>query len=127
MAKSDEFQHAQHLPLRSAAWRRSPLVTEIAATGAEVRVVRVVDVELPVPFVTHELVISDPAGGTPAARALDESDVAVVQHEYGIFGGRDGSDVIEVDGCGAGADHRRASIPCQRIRRRTSIRCPHLP
>lgn len=61
------------------------------------RVVRVVDApEPPVPFVTHELVISDPRAARRAARALDESDVAVVQHEYGIFGGRDGSDVIEL-------------------------------
>jgi polysaccharide biosynthesis protein PslF len=38
------------------------------------------------------------AAGAPAAaaRALDGFDVAVVQHEYGIYGGADGEDVIEI-------------------------------
>ena len=31
-----------------------------------------------------------------AARALNRYDVAIVQHEYGIFGGRDGDDVLDV-------------------------------
>ncbi|MEO8261172.1 MAG: glycosyltransferase [Pseudolysinimonas sp.] len=31
-----------------------------------------------------------------AARALDSADVAIVQHEYGIYGGPDGDDVLDV-------------------------------
>lgn len=73
------------------------LVTEIAASGAEVGVVRVVDEPEPrVPFVTHEWVTSDPGSMRAAAHALEEFDVAIVQHEYGIFGGRDGADVVEL-------------------------------
>ncbi len=36
----------------------------------------------------------DPAAHRSAARALSDCDVAIVQHEYGIFGGDDGEDVI---------------------------------
>ena len=73
------------------------LVTEIAASGAEVGVVRVVDEPEPrVPFVTHEWVTSDPGSMRAAAHALEEFDVAIVQHEYGIFGGADGQDVLDV-------------------------------
>ena len=31
-----------------------------------------------------------------AAHALNLHDVAIIQHEYGIFGGRDGADVLDV-------------------------------
>jgi glycosyltransferase involved in cell wall biosynthesis len=73
------------------------LVTELAATGADVGVVRIVDEPEPhVPFVVHELLLSDPGAARSAAHALDAYDVAIVQHEYGIFGGRDGADVIEI-------------------------------
>jgi polysaccharide biosynthesis protein PslF len=73
------------------------LVTELAATGADVGVVRVVDdVEPRVPYVVHELLLSDPGAARSAAAALDNYDVAIVQHEYGIFGGRDGADVIDL-------------------------------
>ncbi|MST33069.1 glycosyltransferase [Acidimicrobiaceae bacterium USS-CC1] len=37
-------------------------------------------------------------GSLGAARALDRFDVAVVQHEYGIYGGRDGAAVLAVAG-----------------------------
>jgi glycosyltransferase involved in cell wall biosynthesis len=36
----------------------------------------------------------DPAAHRAAARALGNCDVVIVQHEYGIFGGDDGEDVI---------------------------------
>ncbi len=73
------------------------LVTEMAAAGADVMVVRVVDeAEPPVPYVSHELITSDAGGARRAAAALSQSDVAIVQHEYGIFGGRDGADVVEL-------------------------------
>ncbi|MDI1290368.1 MAG: glycosyltransferase, partial [bacterium] len=73
------------------------LVTEMTAAGADVRVVRVVDEPQPrVPFVVDELITSEPGAARRAAAALSQSDVAIVQHEYGIFGGRDGADVIDV-------------------------------
>jgi glycosyltransferase involved in cell wall biosynthesis len=73
------------------------LVTELSAAGADVGVVRIVDEPGEhVPFTVHELVLSDPGAPRAAARALDDFDVAIVQHEYGIFGGRDGADVIEI-------------------------------
>ena len=73
------------------------LVTEMAAGGAEVDVVRVVDEPEPrVPFVTHELVTSEIGAVRRAAATLNRADIAIVQHEYGIFGGRDGVDVVDV-------------------------------
>jgi len=39
---------------------------------------------------------ADDAAIRQAARSLSASDVAIVQHEYGIFGGPDGSDAIRV-------------------------------
>jgi glycosyltransferase involved in cell wall biosynthesis len=73
------------------------LVTELSAAGADVGVVRVVDEPGErVPFTVHELVLSDPGASRAAARALNNFDVAIVQHEYGIFGGRDGADVIDI-------------------------------
>ena len=35
-------------------------------------------------------------GSLAAADALNDVDVAIVQHEYGIHGGRDGADVIDI-------------------------------
>ena len=73
------------------------LVTHLEAGGADVGVVRIVDeIEPPEPCVVHQLVVSDPAASRKAAAALNGFDVAIIQHEYGIFGGRDGSDVIGV-------------------------------
>ena len=38
----------------------------------------------------------DAAGRAAAVAQLDECDVAIVQHEYGIYGGPDGDEVLEV-------------------------------
>jgi len=73
------------------------LVTHLADSGAEVGIVRVVDSPQPaVPGVVHELVIDEPHAARSAAAALNLHDVAIIQHEYGIFGGRDGADVLDV-------------------------------
>ncbi|CAM4015155.1 glycosyltransferase [Smaragdicoccus niigatensis] len=48
------------------------------------------------PNVTHRWVRGAPRAGIHAATALNRFDVAIIQHEYGIFGGRDGGDVLEV-------------------------------
>jgi polysaccharide biosynthesis protein PslF len=42
------------------------------------------------------LVNGSPRGPATAAAALNRFDVAVVQHEYDIYGGRDGQDVLDV-------------------------------
>ena len=74
-----------------------------SATGASRGVVRLLDgpgAPGP-PWATPAGVVGDLVAGTPggperAARLLNRFDVAVVQHEYGIYGGRDGDEVLEV-------------------------------
>jgi polysaccharide biosynthesis protein PslF len=44
--------------------------------------------------VLGELVAGNPASGRRAARLLNLGDVAVVQHEYGIYGGWDGDEIL---------------------------------
>jgi glycosyltransferase involved in cell wall biosynthesis len=46
--------------------------------------------------VIHQWVRGKCGGSAAAAGALNNFDVAIIQHEFGIFGGRDGSDVLEV-------------------------------
>ena len=66
--------------------------------GAEVGIVRVVDrFEADVrSAVVHQLVTGATGSEVSAAAALNRFDVAVVQHEYGIYGGEDGAAVIEI-------------------------------
>lgn len=73
------------------------LATQLRADGAEVGVVRLVDEpQVERPPVVREWVTARPADAAAVAVALDTYDVAVVQHEYGIFGGSDGEDVLDV-------------------------------
>ncbi|WP_344665065.1 glycosyltransferase [Catenulispora yoronensis] len=61
-------------------------------------VVRVVD-RLPAavhPNVVAHLVNGAPGGPAVAAATLNRFDVAVVQHEYGVYGGPDGAEVLDV-------------------------------
>src|SRR5688572_2095338 len=83
------------------------LATFTAALAAELRtgppdghigVVRVVD-RLPHgarPEIVHHLVTTSPGGEAEAAAILDGFDAVVVQHEYGIYGGPDGDQVLAV-------------------------------
>jgi glycosyltransferase involved in cell wall biosynthesis len=68
--------------------------------GALVHLVRVLDVpdgESASGFpILGELIGSQPSTIASAASALNRCDVAVVQHEFGIFGGVDGADVVKV-------------------------------
>lgn len=48
------------------------------------------------PDVLHQWVRAQPSGWSGAAEALNSFDLAVIQHEFGIFGGRDGADILEV-------------------------------
>jgi hypothetical protein len=50
----------------------------------------------PAPGVAHTWMATTPAGWRAAADVLNTFDVAVVQHEYGIYPGRDGRDVLAV-------------------------------
>jgi glycosyltransferase involved in cell wall biosynthesis len=83
------------------------LATFTAALAGELRtgppaghigVVRVID-RLPDgtrPEIVHHLVTSSPGGEAEAAAILDGFDAVVVQHEYGIYGGPDGDQVLAV-------------------------------
>ena len=73
------------------------LVTHLVSSGAEVGIVRVVDSPQSLqPRVVHELVIGESGAARRAATALNLNDAAIIQHEYGIFGGRDGELILDV-------------------------------
>jgi glycosyltransferase involved in cell wall biosynthesis len=75
------------------------LAAGLTSQAAEVRIVRVADGSSTAdPRVVGELVNGARGSAAAAAELLGECDVAVVQHEYGIFGGRDGDEVLEVLG-----------------------------
>ena len=60
-------------------------------------VVRIVDEpQVQVLPVVHQWVTGRRNATREAARTLDDFDVALIQHEYGIFGGSDGEDVLEL-------------------------------
>jgi len=73
------------------------LAAGLVAHGATVDVVRcgaAEDIEDPLVVASTEH--GDPDGPLAAIDALNDVDVAIVQHEYGIYGGRDGADVLDV-------------------------------
>jgi polysaccharide biosynthesis protein PslF len=68
----------------------------VTAGGGSGRVVRVVDTPQP-PLgaeVVGEMVGGDRGSAQRAAGLLNDSDIAIVQHEYGVYGGLDGDDVL---------------------------------
>lgn len=69
-----------------------------AMVGATVGVIGVVDSPHPLapPPVVYQWVRSDRHGAAATAEVLNRFDVAIIQHEYGIYGGPDGADVLEV-------------------------------
>lgn len=75
----------------SAALRRS-----LSSTSDTVHVVAVVDTaeELLGPGIDDRWVVGAP--GRAVAQRLNQWDVAIIQHEFGIFPGRDGIDVLQV-------------------------------
>jgi glycosyltransferase involved in cell wall biosynthesis len=76
------------------------LAKGLAAKGAEVSVVRVVDPSDD-PMPTTDRVVGQLTNGSrcsvyDASALLNQCEVAVVQHEYGLYGGTDGDEVLEV-------------------------------
>jgi glycosyltransferase involved in cell wall biosynthesis len=48
------------------------------------------------PRISVDMVAGDSRGRSRAVDALDSCDVVIVQHEYGIYGGSDGDEVLQV-------------------------------
>lgn len=74
------------------------LVDSLSSHNDSVGVVSVVDTPegSPQREVRHQWVRGEAGGSAAAAAALNNCDVAIIQHEYGIYGGRDGADVLAV-------------------------------
>jgi polysaccharide biosynthesis protein PslF len=73
------------------------LASGLAAHGADVSVVRVIDQPSGRPDrVVGELVNGSPHSVAESIDLLNRCDVAVVQHEYGLYGGADGDEVLQV-------------------------------
>ena len=74
------------------------LVAHLPRPGDQVAVVRVLDEPAPRPAneVVHDLVAGSGASAAAAAEVLNSFDVVIVQHEYGIYGGADGQDVVSL-------------------------------
>jgi polysaccharide biosynthesis protein PslF len=77
------------------------LASGLRVNGAATHVVQVVDNAshmVPADHVVGQLVNGSPSSLQAAIQHLNQSDVAVVQHEYGLYGGTDGDEVIEILG-----------------------------
>ena len=73
------------------------LADGLTARGVDISVVRIADDEASTDAgIVGELVNGDPASATATAELLNRSDVAIVQHEYGIYGGPDGNEVLQI-------------------------------
>ena len=74
------------------------LLAHLPGPGDHIAVVRVLDEPMPPVngHVVHDLVNGSAASAAAAARVINDLDVAIVQHEYGIYGGPDGRDVISL-------------------------------
>ena len=74
------------------------LVSGMSSLGSEVDVVRVVDgpPNSSSAEVSHHLVSGTPGAAAATAAVLNSYDVVVFQHEYGIYGGVDGEEIIAV-------------------------------
>lgn len=73
------------------------LAKGLAANGSEVSVVRLADGPPPDSTrVIGEMVNGSPTSVAVCTELLNQSDIAVIQHEYGIYGGVDGDEVLDV-------------------------------
>ena len=77
------------------------LAAGLVANDAEVGVVRVVDTDRGDSHTTGvagQLVNGSQRSVMLSSDVLNQFDVAVVQHEYGLYGGTDGDEVLEILG-----------------------------
>ncbi|WP_319450690.1 MULTISPECIES: glycosyltransferase [unclassified Mycobacterium] len=73
------------------------LAEGLTVRSIDVSVVRIADEEASTePDVIGELVNGDAASVQATAELLNRSDVAIIQHEYGIYGGPDGDEVVQL-------------------------------
>ena len=73
------------------------LAAGLEANGAEVGIVRVGDADSSRDVrVVERLEAGSSTSTRRAVRALDAHDVAIVQHEYGLYGGADGDEVVDL-------------------------------
>lgn len=74
------------------------LLAHLPEPGDQVAVVRVLDEPAPRPAseVVHDLVTGSVASASCAAEVLNSFDVVIVQHEYGIYGGPDGQEIVSL-------------------------------
>ena len=69
----------------------------LSAHGAGVSVVRVADGSpSSSPRVIGELVNGSPPSVAACSELLNQCDIAVIQHEYGIYGGVDGDEAVDI-------------------------------
>jgi glycosyltransferase involved in cell wall biosynthesis len=77
------------------------LASGLSVHDSEVNVVRVVDAPGEIVHgnrVVGELVNGSPRSVNDSSDVLNRSDIAIIQHEYGLYGGTDGDEVLEVLG-----------------------------
>ena len=73
------------------------LARGLTANGAEVSVVRLSDgPPSESAHVIGEMVNGSPRSVAACSELLNQSDVAIIQHEYGIYGGVDGDEIVDV-------------------------------
>jgi polysaccharide biosynthesis protein PslF len=73
------------------------LARGLSANGADVSVVRLSDgAPSESARVIGEMVNGSPTSVAACAELLNQADVAIIQHEYGIYGGVDGDEVLDV-------------------------------
>jgi glycosyltransferase involved in cell wall biosynthesis len=72
------------------------LLAHLPEPGDRIGVVRVLDEPMPsaAADVVHDLVNGSAESAAAAASVMNDFDVVIVQHEYGIYGGPDGRDII---------------------------------
>ena len=68
----------------------------VTSAGNEGSVIRLVETPQPAAGreVVGELVAGDPRSAYRAAALLNDGDIAIVQHEYGVYGGPDGDEIL---------------------------------